>query len=153
MVCLAAAACVFFATQIHMNILDKDGLTAAYDESRQKAGALNSSVKQAEAAYRKREDYLQRVAAAQERRLGLLNDLLELSKIDPDARALVQRWKVGARGQMQTPKGGGMPAMPAPSSAEPAVSAPSPPPAQFAPKPVDKASDAPAHRNKPSSSH
>ena len=53
---------------------------------------------QVEDAFEQREAQLKQVSATEAQYAGLLTDLLELSKIDPDARLVVQKWKIQAGG-------------------------------------------------------
>ena len=92
---LGAAASVFLASQVHLNLLDKDRLQAGYEATRQGVVSLSGSVKQGEEAFQKRQIYIQKVEAQEARHAAFLDDLLELSKTDPDARSLVFRHKVG----------------------------------------------------------
>jgi len=92
---LGAAASVFLASQVHLNLLDKDRLQAGYEATRRGVISLSGSVKQGEEAFQKREIYIQKVEAQEARHAAFLDDLLELSKTDPDARSLVFRHKVG----------------------------------------------------------
>lgn len=92
---LGAAAAVFLASQVHLNVLDKDRLQAGYEEARRGVASLSGAVKQAEEAFQKREIYIQKMEAQEARSAAFLNDLLELSKTDTDARSLVFRHKVG----------------------------------------------------------
>lgn len=92
---LGAAAAVFFASQVHLNTLDKERLEASSEEARLTVAKLTGTAKQWEEAYQKREIYLQKIEAQEAQHAAFLNGLLELSKTDPDARALVYRHKVG----------------------------------------------------------
>ena len=92
---LGAAAAVFLASQVHLNLLDKDRLQAGYEEARRNAASLGVSAKQGEEAFQKREIYLQKMEAQEARHAAFLTGLLELSKTDPGARSLVFRHKVG----------------------------------------------------------
>lgn len=119
---LGAAAAVFLASQVHLNLLDKDRLQADYEEARKNVAVLAGSAKQAEEAFQKREIYLQKMEAQEARHAAFLNGLLELSKTDPDARSLVYRHKVGGDVVLpETQQARTLPASPAPQrAAEPA---------------------------------
>ena len=58
---LGAAAAVFLASQVHLNVLDKERLQADYEEARKNVAVLAGSAKQAEEAFQKREIYLQNI--------------------------------------------------------------------------------------------
>ena len=92
---LGAAAAVYLASQVHLNLLDKERLQAGHEEVRRNVASLSGSVKQGEEAFQKREIYLQKLEAQEARHAAFLKGLLELSKTDPDARSLVFRHKVG----------------------------------------------------------
>jgi hypothetical protein len=92
---LGATAAVVLASQVHLNLLERERLQSGYEDARQIATSLSASVKQAEEAFQKRQIYLQKVEAQEARYAAFLDGLLELSKTDPDARALVVRHKVG----------------------------------------------------------
>ncbi len=106
---LGAAASVLLASQTHLNTLDKERVQASYEEARLSAAKLSGTAKQWEESYQKREIYLQKIEAQEAQHAAFLNGLLELSKTDPDARALVYRHKVGGdvvlpdAGQPKTP--------------------------------------------------
>ncbi len=92
---LGAASSVYLGSQVHLNLLDKERLQAGYEEARLNVAKLAASTKQWEESYQKREIYLQKIEAQEAQQAAFLNGLLELSKTDPDARALVYRHKVG----------------------------------------------------------
>lgn len=92
---LGAAASVFLASQVHLNTLDKERLQTSYEEAHLSVAKLAGTAKQWEESYQKREIYLQKIEAQESQYAAFLNGLLELSKTDPDARALVYRYKVG----------------------------------------------------------
>lgn len=92
---LGATAAVFLASQVHLNLLEKERLQSGYEDARRVANSLGAAVKQAEEAFQKRQIYLQKVEAQEARHAAFLDGLLELSKTDPDARALVVRHRVG----------------------------------------------------------
>jgi hypothetical protein len=120
---LGAAAAVFLASQVHLNLLDKERLQADYEEARKNVAVLAGSAKQAEEAFQKREIYLKKIEAQEERQAAFLNGLLELSKTDPDARSLVFRHKVGgdvALSEAQTNR------QPSPSPVPPRAAEPAP---------------------------
>jgi hypothetical protein len=121
---LGAAAAVFLASQVHLNVLDKERLQADYEEARKNVAVLAGSAKQAEEAFQKREIYLQNLEAQEARHTAFLNGLLELSKTDPDARSLVYRHKVG--GNVVLPEAqSGRPPSPSPAPQRAAEPAPS----------------------------
>lgn len=107
---LGGAACVYLASQVHINLLEQGRIQEGYDEVRRTVASLSGSVKQAEEAYQKREMYLQKIEAQETRQAAFLNGLLELSKTDPDARTLVHRHKVGGETAPSEPTSAARPA-------------------------------------------
>ena len=120
---LGAAASVFFASQVHLNALDKERLQGGYEEARLNVAKLTGTAKQWEESYQKREIYLQKIDAQEAQLTAFLNGLLELSKTDPDARALVYRHKVG--GDVVLPEAG-QPKTPPPAPAQQKAPEPAP---------------------------
>jgi hypothetical protein len=59
--------------------------------------------KQVDEALEQREEQIKRAAVKEAQYAGLLTDLLELSKVDPDARLVTQKWKIQSTGEAQTP--------------------------------------------------
>jgi hypothetical protein len=60
--------------------------------------AAKTARKQLDEAFEQREQQVKRAAATEALYAGLLTDLLELSKVDPDARLVTQKWKIQASG-------------------------------------------------------
>lgn len=56
--------------------------------------ASKAARKQLDEAFEQREQQIKRAAATEALYAGLLTDLLELAKVDPDARLVVQKWKI-----------------------------------------------------------
>jgi hypothetical protein len=59
--------------------------------------------KQLDEAFEQREQQVQRAAATEAQYAGLLTDLLELSKEDPGARLVTQKWKIQAGSPAEVP--------------------------------------------------
>lgn len=60
--------------------------------------ASKTARKQVDDAFEQREQQVKRVAKTEAQYAGLLTDLLELAKVDADARVVVQKWKIQASG-------------------------------------------------------
>jgi hypothetical protein len=56
--------------------------------------ASKAARKQVDEAFEQRELQLKQAASTEALYAGLLKDLLELAKVDPDARQVVQKWKI-----------------------------------------------------------
>ena len=69
---LGAAAAVYLASQVHLNLLDKERLQAGHEEVRRNVASLSGSVKQGEEAFQKREIYLQKLEAQEARHAAFL---------------------------------------------------------------------------------
>lgn len=80
---------------LEKNLLEKQMVVLA-----DRVTASKLARKQAEDAFEQREAQVKRVSATEAHYAAILSDLLELSKVDPDARLVVQKWKiqVGASG-------------------------------------------------------
>ena len=65
--------------------------------------ASKAANKQVDETLEQREVQVKRAAVTEAQYAGLLQDLLELAKVDPDARAVTQKWKIQASGEPQKP--------------------------------------------------
>ena len=66
-----------------------------------RVSAVKAARKQVDEAFEQREQQVRRAAATEAQYAGLLTDLLELAKVDPDARLVVQKWKIQSSGDSQ----------------------------------------------------
>ena len=103
---------------LERNLLEKQLVVLA-----ERVTASKLARKQVDEAFEQREQQVKRAAAMEAQYAGLLTDLLELSKVDPDARLVTQKWKIQSSGEPNsagTPpegsdanaKNAGAPAMP-----------------------------------------
>jgi hypothetical protein len=83
------------------NLLEKQLVVLA-----ERVTASKLARKQVDEAFEQREQQVKRAAAMEAQYAGLLTDLLELSKVDPDARLVTQKWKIQSSGEQN---GGGTP--------------------------------------------
>ncbi len=84
------------------SLLDKQLVVLA-----ERVTASKTARKQLDEAFEQREQQLKRVAAMESQYAGLLTDLLELSKVDLDARQVVQKWKIQSSGDQSGGEQGG----------------------------------------------
>jgi predicted membrane metal-binding protein len=91
---ISLAWLVFFAAQIRILSLE----TAIFEEQHKALTQQVESAKTTEVhtdeALQKRESQIRKSQASEIRYTNFFNDLIELSKVDPDARVLVLKWKI-----------------------------------------------------------
>lgn len=85
------------ALSLDRNLLEKQLLVLA-----ERVTASKLARKEVDEALERREDQIKRAAAKEAQYAGLLTDLLELSKVDPDARLVTQKWKIQSTGEAKT---------------------------------------------------
>ena len=78
---------------LERNLLEKQLVVLA-----ERVTASKLARKQVDEAFEQREQQVKRAAAMEAQYAGLLTDLLELSKVDPDARLVTQKWKIQSSG-------------------------------------------------------
>jgi hypothetical protein len=66
--------------------------------------ALKTASEQAGEAIAHSEPQIRRAAEIETQYVNLFTELLELAKIDPDARSVTQKWKIKASGESNTPQ-------------------------------------------------
>jgi hypothetical protein len=86
---------------LERNLLEKQLVVLA-----ERVTAAKLARKQVDEAFEQREQQVKRAAAMEAQYAGLLTDLLELAKVDPDARLVTQKWKIQSNGDRS---GGGTP--------------------------------------------
>ena len=91
---LALAALVYLAAQTRTVFLEKPMLEAQKTFLVQRLSALKTTDKQTGEAIEKREFQIKRGQELEAKYAAMLTELLELSKVDPDARALTLKWKI-----------------------------------------------------------
>ena len=79
---------------LERNLLEKQLVVLA-----ERVTASKLARKQVDEAFEQREQQVKRAAAMEAQYAGLLTDLLELSKVDPDARLVTQKWKIQSSGE------------------------------------------------------
>jgi hypothetical protein len=96
---LAVSALVFFLTQLKIATLERPMLEAQRTAAAARKASMQEGIAQEEEAFKQREVQLQQVQKLEAEYAQLLTDLLELEKIDPDARDITLKWKIQQQGQ------------------------------------------------------
>lgn len=91
---LALSGIVLLGGHMKTVVLDKTLLEKQMVVLADRVTASKAARKQVDEAFEQREQQVKRAAATEAQYAGLLTDLLELAKIDPDARLVVQKWKI-----------------------------------------------------------
>ena len=91
---LALSGIVLVAGHLKAVSLDKSLLEKQLVVLAERVTASKAARKQVDEAFEQREQQVKRVAATEAQYAGLLTDLLELAKADPDAKQVVQKWKI-----------------------------------------------------------
>lgn len=98
---LTVSAMVFFLTQLKIAMLERPMLEAQRTAAAARKASMQEGLAQAEGALKQRETQIQRVQKLEAEYAQLLTDLLELAKVDLDARDITLKWKI----QQQAPSG------------------------------------------------
>lgn len=99
MILLSLAACVVLGAQLHVASIEKPLFNAQLNYSAQRLTAVRNTQQQTDEAIKTRDEQIKLSAELEVKYAALLTDLLELAKTDPDARALVVKWKMQQQGQ------------------------------------------------------
>ena len=91
---LAVSAMVFFLTQLRNTSLERSMLEAQRAAAVARRTSMQEGITAADEALKTREKKLQRAQKLESEYALLLTDLLELANIDPDARAITNKWKI-----------------------------------------------------------
>jgi hypothetical protein len=95
---MALAGIVLLGGYMKSVALDRSLLEKQLVVLAERVTAAKTARKQLDEAFEQREQQVKRAAATEALYAGLLTDLLELSKVDPDARLVTQKWKIQASG-------------------------------------------------------
>jgi hypothetical protein len=95
-------AIIFLAGQLTVALTDRPQLISHLNYTAQKLMKVKANQVQAEQAVDVREQKIKRSGALEVQYAAMLTDLLELSKVDPDARAITQKWKIKHQGAPHT---------------------------------------------------
>jgi hypothetical protein len=91
---LSLAIAIFIASQIGAASRVKDTMNWQLDSLEKQSAQLKDAKKQFEAALAKRDEVVKQAGTIQQQYTALLTDVLELSKTDPDAAKIVEKYKV-----------------------------------------------------------
>src|SRR5690349_15855223 len=91
---LSLAIAIFIASQIGAAKRVKDTMNWQLDSLEKQSAQLKDAKKQFEAALAKRDEVVKQAGTIQQQYTALLTDVLELSKTDPDAATIVEKYKV-----------------------------------------------------------
>ena len=95
---LAMAGAVLVGTQVRWLSTEK-GIAERYlSMLADRSTAAKNAKKQVEDLLLQREDQIKRAGEAETKYAALLSELLELSKTDPDAQQITQKWKIQGAG-------------------------------------------------------
>jgi hypothetical protein len=100
---LAFSGIVLLGAQMKSLSLDRSVLERQLVVLAERVTASKLARKQVDEAFEQREQQVAHAAALEAQYAGLLTDLLELSKVDPDARLVTQKWKIQSSGEAQAP--------------------------------------------------
>ncbi len=119
---LTLSGVVLLAGHIKTVALEKSLLEKQVAVFAERVTSAKDARKQVDETFAQREKQVRRAVATEAQYAGLLTDLLELSKVDPEARLVVQKWKIqsgsadaGASKTEVDPKAAGATENPAPS--------------------------------------
>ena len=91
---IALAWLVFFAAQIRVLSLEGAILEEQHKTLTQQVASAQTTEAHTEEALQKREAQIRQSQESEGRYTNFFNELIELSKVDPDARVLVMKWKI-----------------------------------------------------------
>jgi len=98
---LILSVVIVLGAQLRIALIEKPQCTALLNAAAQKLTAVRSAQLQTDEAIEKREQQIKRSGAMETQYAALLTELLELSKVDPDAKLIVQKWKIQQQGAPQ----------------------------------------------------
>jgi len=111
---IALSGAWVLGTQLRLAAIEKPLLEAQLNYSAQRLTATKTTQLQTTEALKNREEQIKQAGELETKYAALLTDLIELAKVDADARALVQKWKI----QQQGGASSGTETRPEPSGAE-----------------------------------
>ena len=91
---LALAALIFLGAQTRMVLMERPILEGQNSVLTQRLSTMKATESQTDDALKIREEQIKRAQDTETRYAAMLTELLELSKVDPDARAITQKWKI-----------------------------------------------------------
>jgi flagellar biosynthesis/type III secretory pathway M-ring protein FliF/YscJ len=103
---LSLSIAIFIASQIGAANRVKDTMNWQLESLEKQSAQLKDAKKQFEVLLTKRDDQVKQAATIQQQYQALLNDVLELSKSDPDAAKIVEKYKVQRAAESTAPAEG-----------------------------------------------
>ena len=91
---LALAALVFLGAQTRLAVMERPMLEGQNSFLTQRLSGMKTTELQTDDALKSRDEQIKRAQDTETRYAAMLTELLELSKVDPDARAITQKWKI-----------------------------------------------------------
>ncbi len=95
--CLAFSALVFLLGQMRTGALEKGMLRSQLAAYARKGEELENTLQEAQRAVESREKQIKKAEADESRYAALLDDLMELSREDPEARLITLKWRMQSR--------------------------------------------------------
>lgn len=96
---IGLAIVLFISAQLRVVAIERPMLEAQLNASAQRLTATKAAQVQADEALQKREEQVKALAETEAKYAALLTELIELARLDPDARAITQKWKIQQQGQ------------------------------------------------------
>ena len=93
------AGLVMLSGQLGVALIERPYSTAQLNYAAQRLTAVKTTQTQTDEAIEKREQQIKRASALETQYAALLTDLIEIAKVDPDARMITQKWKIQQQGQ------------------------------------------------------
>ena len=91
---LALAALVFLGAQTRLALMERPMLEGQNSFLTQRLSTMKTTELQTDEALKSRDEQIKRAQDTETRYAAMLTELLELSKVDADARAITQKWKI-----------------------------------------------------------
>ena len=100
---LAMAGAVLLGAQLRWVSSEKSIVERQLSALADRSTAAKNAKKQLEEVVQQREEQIKRAGETEAKYAALLSELLELSKTDPDALQITQKWKIQGAGATQAP--------------------------------------------------
>lgn len=98
---LAVSAIVVFLTQLRNTSLERSMLEVQRTAAVARRTSMQEGITAADEALKTREKQIHRAQKLESEYALLLTDLLELANIDPDARAITNKWKIQQQSRLE----------------------------------------------------
>jgi len=96
------AGLIVIGGQLGVALVEKSFCESQLNYAARRLTAVKTTQTQTEEAIEKREQQIKRASALETQYAALLTDLIEIAKVDPDARVITQKWKIQQQGQSQS---------------------------------------------------